>query len=283
MSGVGDLENAFPCLSQDADLDAPPARSGVGSVPEQVPEHLPELTRIGPHPDGRIGLRHELDAALGELLPEQLHRLHHGAGSVERLERGRNRPREGEELAHQGLQPLRLAAHDAHQAALLLVQAGRGAENLDRAAHRSERIADLVREARCQAADHGEAVGAADRFLHLAQLGEILEEDDLSGGPAGERRHRVSQDPIAAVVRAQAHFGAAALAGPCDRPRELGQEGFQRLAAGGAVGHAGEVLGGRIQVGDAAVLSECEDPAGDGAHHGGIDGFQRFQPRFAPQ
>ena len=53
-------------------------------------------------------------------------------------------------------------------------------EQLDRSRDRRERVADLVRDAGGEAADRREALLSRDRLFHRAQLGEILERDDLS-------------------------------------------------------------------------------------------------------
>jgi DNA-binding helix-hairpin-helix protein with protein kinase domain len=145
----------------------------------------------------------------------------------------------------------------------------RAAEDLDRPAHRSQRIADLVREARRQPAYHRQPVGAAHRLFHLAQLGEVLEEDHVTGHLALlERRDGVADDALAAVVGADADFRAALGAQARDRLGQLGDLGGEELPAGGEIGEAGDLLGGAVQPGDPASFVEGEDAARHRAHHG---------------
>ncbi len=67
----------------------------------------------------------------------------------------------GEEVGDDVVQPLRLAGHDVHQRALLLVQHGNVGQHLHRAGDGGERIADLVRDRRRHPSHRRQPVAAA--------------------------------------------------------------------------------------------------------------------------
>ena len=63
------------------------------------------------------------------------------------------RPRVGQERFDRVVQPLGLAQHDVHQLRLIVAEGQLLPEHLNRARHRRQRVADLVRDARCHLAN----------------------------------------------------------------------------------------------------------------------------------
>ena len=87
---------------------------------------------------------------------QQQRRVVQRAAHVEARDREPLRPRVGEKRADGRVQPLGLAQHDVHQLSLLGAERQLLAENLNRAGHRRQRVADLVRDAGGHLADGGQ-------------------------------------------------------------------------------------------------------------------------------
>ena len=113
--------------------------------------------------------------------------------------RGR-RTGEDQEVGHQLAEPVRLAGEDAHQPLSVRVRPRR--EQLGRAAHRGQRVPDLVRQLGRERAQLGQPVGPAELLLDAAQVGQVLEDDQ-------ERRRRLAQgrdrEPEDAAARRRGH------------------------------------------------------------------------------
>jgi len=129
-------------------------------------------------------------------------------------------------------------------------------------------------------AHHRQAIRPAHRLLHAAEVGKVLEDDHVPvRAPRRQTRGCPPDDALAAVGAAQQRLVALAAA-PTRAIEGVGQRRhrpLQRLSARRAAGHAGDLLAGRVEVGDLPVLVGGDDAAGDGAHDGGERRLQRLQ------
>ena len=140
-----------------------------------------------------------------------------------------------------------------------------------------------MREARRQAADHGQAIRAAHRFFHAPELGEVLEDDDPPGGAVlVEPSHRPAQRPLPAVRSGDDRFVALPARGNgcLERDGKRRQLRAQGLAAQSRIGGAEDLLARRVEVGDETTLVHGDDSAGDGLDHGGEGRFQGGEALF---
>ena len=158
----------------------------------------------------RLQLPLQVDAVRGRIVLEGLERIGHQGGQVERLAARRGRPREGEELGHQVLQPPALAQHDVEEATVVRSEQ-RAPQQLHRAHHRGQRVAQLVGQAGGQLAQVGQPLRAGHALLHGAKLRQVLEDH---GGPerralAPQEREGGVAEPHPGLVRAD-HLGLAA-------------------------------------------------------------------------
>ena len=90
---------------------------------------------------------------------------------------------------------LRLAHHDVEQRRLVVAQFQFVAQQLDRSAHRGERIADLVGDARGHLADGRQPLLPLALGLALLDQRQVLEGHQLAGAlaAAGEQAARPSR------------------------------------------------------------------------------------------
>src|SRR5205814_9074605 len=98
-----------------------------------------------------IGQRDPLEDGLA---PEHLDGPLDQRSRLDARQMRRGGPGESKEVLHESLEALAFAAHHLHQATFLLTQRGREAEQLDRPAHRGERVSYLVRQARGETPYH---------------------------------------------------------------------------------------------------------------------------------
>ena len=122
------------------------------------------------------------------------------------------RPRVGEKRADRRVQALRLAQHDVHQLLLLAAERQLLAQDLDRARHRRQRVADLVRDAGGHLADRREPLLNRRVALELLDRGDVLEGEQQPGASARRlqvRRGQADLDLAAAVGRPVAELVAA--------------------------------------------------------------------------
>ena len=108
---------------------------------------------------------------------QQQRRVVQHAPDVEPRDREPLRPRVGEKRSDRVVQPLRLAQHDVHQLLLLVAERQLLPQHLDRARHRRQRIADLVRDAGGHLADRGEPLLQPRVALELLDVGDVLERE----------------------------------------------------------------------------------------------------------
>ena len=113
------------------------------------------------------------------------------AAHVEPLDLEALRPRVGEKRSDRRVQPLRLAQHDVHQLLLLAAERQLLAQDLNRAGHRRERVADLVRDAGGHLADRGQPLLDRRVALELLDGGHVLEREQQPGASA--RRFEVGR------------------------------------------------------------------------------------------
>ena len=125
-------------------------------------------------------------ASEGRVGAQQLERLAHHRVDAGGDELGRRRAGELEVALHQARQAVGLPEDEPGQP----LSGGAGGiahQHLRGAAHRGERVADLVGELRREAAQGGQVVDAVELALDAAQLGEILEDDQQPLGVAQRR------------------------------------------------------------------------------------------------
>src|SRR5215469_16795355 len=129
----------------------------------QVPDDLAHLVRV--YADLDIGvLAHEGEPWCRPLhgLTELLMELLHPWQERQPVETWRIAAREALDILDDGAHPLGVAADDLRETAIICTQARRFAEELPGMAHGAYRVADLVSDARAQAAERREL-----RLLHL--------------------------------------------------------------------------------------------------------------------
>jgi hypothetical protein len=130
------------------------------------------------------------------------------------------RPRVGEEAPDRVVQPLRLAQHDVHELRLVGRERQLLPQDLDRARHGGQRVADLVGDPRGHLADRGQPLLHARLALALARLGDVLEGEQEAGLAArgDERRGADPHLDLPAVGRVKPYSTRgglpARLAGP---------------------------------------------------------------------
>ena len=115
---------------------------------------------------------------------QQQRRVVERAAHVEPRDLKALRPRIREERSDRGVQPLRLAQHDVHQLLLLAAQRQFLTQDLDRAGHRRQRVADLVRDAGRHLADRREPLLNRRVALELLDVGDVLEREEQPGAAA---------------------------------------------------------------------------------------------------
>ena len=98
---------------------------------------------------------------------------------VESRQREPLRPRVGQKRSDRVVQPLRLAQHDVHQLRLLFAEGQLLPEHLNRAGHRRQRVADLVRDAGRHLADRREPLLKSRVALEPSHVGDVLERDQI--------------------------------------------------------------------------------------------------------
>ncbi len=194
---VGDRH--APGAVRDASLEdeRPALRHGRHGVPEEVPEDLPQLPRVGPEKDG-LRLEVEGDAVpVGHLVAVRQERydVAQRGGGVDRLDRLLAGADVLEEVLEDRREAVRLLDDDLHQAPLRGAGRGGGGEDLDRTGDRGERVPDLVRDRGCQLADRGELLLEPHLTLELLQLGQVLEDQDPARDPAVPVAQRCHRDP----------------------------------------------------------------------------------------
>ena len=136
-------------------------RAGLHGVADEVPQHLAHLAR---RRSGRRRRRRGRRSAPATSVPRAAVRRegHHLAGQgrhVGASARGGLGFREVDHVADQIVQAPGLALHDVAETAVLVRKGGGFAQHLEGAGDRPEGIADLVREARGDAPQRGEALG----------------------------------------------------------------------------------------------------------------------------
>ena len=94
------------------------------------------------------------------------------------------------------VQPLRFPQHDVHQLRLLLTERQLLAQQLDRAGHRRQRIADLVCDAGGHLADRRETLPQPRLTLQPLHRGDVLEHKQVSGAPVRKGNGRDGQAEI---------------------------------------------------------------------------------------
>ena len=98
----------------------------------------------------------------------------------------------------------------------------------------------------------------------------------------GEPRGGPAQDALAAVGAAHGRFVALAArpAGPGERLAQRGDELVQALPQHAVLGEPGDLQSGPVQIGDAALLVDGHDAAGDRLHDRRVEGLELVQPRL---
>src|SRR5690242_19960887 len=90
---------------------------------------------------------------------------------------------EHQEVRDDVIQPLRFTIDDANQHLLLVVERGNLRKHPHRSCNRRKWITDLVSNARCHATYSRESVAQTNFSFEAANLGEIVEGINVSGGP----------------------------------------------------------------------------------------------------
>lgn len=164
-----------PLLGGDLETDRALPSDGVRGVQQEVQHDLGEPgRRAGRARD--VGLEAALEGDLTQvgLRPDEPHRvldhLDHVARRVDLVD-GRFAAREVEQVADDPVDPLGLLAHPREELALLLRLEVAALDELHEAADRAQRVADLVRDPRGEAADRGELLAAHQRLLRGPELG----------------------------------------------------------------------------------------------------------------
>ena len=133
---------------------------------------------------------------------QQRRRVLHHAAQIELLELEALRPRVGEKRSDRVVQPLGLAQHDVHQLRLIARQRQLLPQDLHRARHRRQRIADLVRDAGGHLADGRQTLLQLRIALEPLALGHVLERVEIAAPAVGQRQLRDAQAEIDdAIVR----------------------------------------------------------------------------------
>ena len=157
------------------------------AVGRQVPDDLPDLAFVGLVPElGSTARRRRCvwSSRTSALLRSSSAVSLQRAADVEARDREPLRPRVGEERSDRRVQPLRLAQHDVHQLLLLGAERQLLPQDLDRAGHRRERIADLVGDAGRHLADRRQPLLHARVALELLDVGDVLEREQIAGAAA---------------------------------------------------------------------------------------------------
>ena len=197
-------------------------------------------------------------------VPQQQRRVVERAPDVEPGDREPLRPRVRQKRSDRRVQPLGLAQHDVHQLLLLGAERQLLAQDLDRAGHRRERIADLVRDAGRHLADGREPLLDPRIALELLDVGHVLERHEKPGAPAGRlemRRAQADVDLASPIGRSVAELEAA---GPARRSAP------HRAAATSGAGNCSTSATGR-------PTARLERQAGDG-FGGAVEGQDPLQP-----
>ena len=119
---------------------------------------------------------------------------------------GALRTRVGQERPDRLVEPIRLAQHDVHELLLVVGERQFGAQHLQRARHRGERIADFVGDAGRHLPHRRQALAHAGLALEPLDVGDVLEGEEIAGAAVGERQARGgdAELDVAAVLGAHA-------------------------------------------------------------------------------
>src|SRR5215213_4306993 len=155
----------------------------LSSVAREVPKYLLQLAFISFGVEWLVG--QFLDDALvrGDLrtVPHQRERLVYQLSYVHTRLDERPWPGVTEKIRDDAIQAIRLAEDNLHQFCLRRIAVHLRTQHLNRAAHGSEWIANLMGNRRSHATDRSETVLAARGLFQTADVSQILESDHHSG------------------------------------------------------------------------------------------------------
>src|SRR5215208_667744 len=180
LDGDGRLQRLL--VDGRAHRDAPALLHRLLRVQEQVQEDLAELVGARAHlRELRVEAADDLDARLLHLLLDEDERLLDELVRLDPLDLARA-AREAQHLADDVRDALGLLARDFEELAVLLHVPARR-EQVERVLDGFERVVDLVRDRRREAADRGELLRLEELLLDpaplkLAYLGEVVEHGD---------------------------------------------------------------------------------------------------------
>ena len=165
------------------------------SVGRQIPDDLPNLVFVGFTPDrfgGHINGNGVILVNFGAVAQQERGVLH-DLPDVQPRQLEPLRARVGEKRLDRVVEPLRFAEHDVHELRLLVAERQFLPEHLDRARHRGQRIADLVRNAGSHFADGCHPLLQTPVALEPPHVGDILEGEEESR-PAVWKRQRTHRE-----------------------------------------------------------------------------------------
>ena len=172
----------------DRQPQPPAVRHRAQRVGREVPDDLPDLRLRPPGSTPARPARRRRSRArrqsLGAVL-QQRRGVGHDLPDVHQRRRLALRPRVREEAADRLVQPLGLADHDVHQLRLLVGQRQLLPQDLNRAGHRRQRVADLVGDSGGHLPDRRQPLLDARLPLRAARFGDVAEREHEAGLAAG--------------------------------------------------------------------------------------------------
>ncbi len=186
----------------DRHLDPVAGAARLHGVAHQVPHHLTELRAVRPdRRDVRARVRH-LD--IGHRATAARGERDHFARDPCHVDTGKHgllRLRQIHHVRYQVVQAAGLAPNDVAQALVFVGQAGGGAQELNRARDRAQRIANFVRQTRRQTPERGHALGLVGALGRGRQL--TAGPTQAIGQGAGEQRHHREHEQVHEQVEVQ--------------------------------------------------------------------------------
>ena len=183
-------------------------------VEQEIHQHLLEIVALPVHarPLGRE-LEPQRHSAQHTLCAQQVHYVAHRLVDVDRNGRGTARARVVEQTSHDPIDAKSLALEPDHSVERERIECDVAAQDVGVAVERTERIADLVRDARGESPDARELLGAHELRLLLEQalghaihaVGQLVELERIVRGDAASQVARGDRLSGSGGVAQRAH------------------------------------------------------------------------------
>ena len=244
-----DADQGLAVLDGNEHPELAAARHRLQSVGGEIPDDLSQLVLVGVEPH-RLSRHVDLDDVVLRGLRaglQQRRRVLDGAPGVDAGHVDAPGPGIGQKRRDRRVQPVGLPQHDVHELRLLGRERQLAAQDLHRARHRRQRVADLVGDAGGHLADGRQPLAHLRRALEALDVGHVLEGEDDAALAAAQRQRRGADAEL-------------------DRPavgalkRVVDATGPGRGAVGGEIG--GELLR-QLQCAGGGGADDGAVPAGD--------------------